>query len=134
MRWDHVIPAVTKAAVEDPTLSSIFGSSIRKTSDMPEWKVPLLSYMMTSDTASELWEPVVVQWTILSGSLSQIALAERALRDLFDHDFPRFIEGVYMWTTFIEGGDLQGPAREGFYGRVVSFRYTPVRESLTKGR
>jgi hypothetical protein len=133
MRWDAVIQAVAARAAGDPILASIYGTTIRKMG-VHTFAVPSLEYMLVSRGVTELWEPHIIQFSQWAHSLSDVATSDRRLGQLFDHENMQVIEGVTMWSSFEDGGDLVGPAREGVYGTAARYRFTPVRERLLSGR
>jgi hypothetical protein len=133
MRWHDVIWAISRAAAEDPILQGLYGEAIRM-SGTQEHEVPSLEYQVISDTASELWEPVTVQWDQWTDSLNDLVISEAALRSLFDHAVPVTLEDVVMWAEFTDGAQLSVPDRAGFYGRAARFRFTPLRDCLRGGR
>lgn len=134
MRWAAVIEAITAAAKADPGLVTIYGAAIRMNAGAQDYEVPGLEYQIIADSATELWEPVIIQWDQFTYGLDDLAASERALRKLFDHAFPVTMFGVYMWSEFEEGAELQSPNRENVFGRAVRFRYTPIRADLRPGR
>lgn len=140
MRWDDVLASAMTAASSDATLLSVVdGNADRiRLSGERQYEVPSIEGTLLSDDASELWEPVDMQWDIFATSLADLVAAERALRDLFDRRGPVTIEGTYMWAEFLPGGGpLEGPGmndENDVFAKGVRFRFTPVRERLTKGR
>lgn len=134
MRWDDVAKAVAAAAATDPTLVAIYGDAVRMGAAAQDHMVPSLEYMIVTDSGSELWEPVVIQWDQWTRDLPDLIASERALRKLFEQDSPVTIGGVYMWAMFTDGADLNSPDRAGYFGRAVRFRFTPIREDLRAGR
>jgi len=134
MRWAAVIEAISKVAAADPALVAIYGTAIRMNAGAQDYQMPGLEYQIIADTANELWEPMIVQWDQFTESLADLVDSERALRELFDHAFPVTIEGVFMFSEFSEGAELQSPSRENVFGRAVRFRYTPIRGDLRPGR
>jgi len=134
MRWDHVAQAIAAEAAADPTLAGIYGGAVRMNAGAQDFMVPGLEYHIVADSASELWEPVIVQWDQWCTTLADVVASERALRKLFDQDLPVTIQGVWMWAEFTDGADLTVPDRSGFYGRAARFRFTPLRDALRWGR
>lgn len=134
MRWAAVIKAIAAEAAADPTLAGIYGTAIRMNAGAQNYLVPGLEYWMVTDTATELWEPQIVQWDQWTETLDDLIESERALRKLFDHDNMVTIGDVTMWAVFEEGADLQSPNRENYFGRAARFRFTPIRGDLRPGR
>jgi len=139
MRWDDVFRAFARAAKADETLVGIHGAdAIKVASGWTEQVVPGLQYHVISDQGNlELWEPCIVQADQWCETVSELALGERALRRLFDHDGPVTIEGVYCYSYFTDGAELGaalGPDRNNYFGRATRFRIVPIRESLQRGR
>lgn len=139
MRWDAVLRANIAAADGDPMLSSIYGAEIRLAGDVAPTK-PALGLRLITDSVNELWEPALFQWEQWTLDDSDLVLSERALRDLFVHDVPVTIEGVYMWSQFEEGAELGtltglGPDQQtNLFGRALRIRQIPIREALRAGR
>jgi hypothetical protein len=135
MRWDEVAVAIAAEAVADPTLAAIYGADVRMGALAQDHHVPSLEYQIIGDTATELWEPTLIQWDQWTNTFDELVRSERALRKLFDKDHMVEIGGVTMWTVFTDGASLvDSPDRAGFYGRAVTFRMTPVRDDLRWGR
>lgn len=129
MRWDDIVVAIPSVAAADPVLASIYGEQIRA-AGTAAWQVPSLEYQLIIDTLQpEIWVPHLVQWDQWVQTHAQLVASERALRNLFDQNFPVWLGGVYMWTVFTEGADLvDNPDRWNFRGRTIRFRYTPIME------
>ena len=135
MRWYAVARAIAAAAAADTVLAAIYGEAIRMSAMAQDHIVPSLEYQIVTDTADELWEPVIIQWDQWLADFQDLVDSERALRKLFDQDLPVEIGGVYMWSVFTEGAELvDAPDRAAFYGRALRFRYSPIREDLRCGR
>ena len=133
MRWDDVLRAMAVALSGDTTLAGIFGTSIRKAGTQ-EWAVPSLEWTLISTGGlTELWHPHVVQFDLFTESMADLASAERALWGLFQDENPQFVEGVYMWTTFLDSFDLAGPSREAYYSRGLRFQFQPYRQRMLRG-
>lgn len=133
MRWDDVLEAVFDQMNADATLLSIYGTAIRM-GGVHEFTIPSLEFFVVSNTQNELWEPITVQMSQFTKSMTALANSDRRLRQLFDHDNMVTIQGVTMWSRWEDGGDLVGPSRQGFYGMAARFRFTPIREHLLLGR
>lgn len=137
MRWDDVLEAVMTAAETDATLVGIFGETYIRLSGTREYRVPSLEATVLSDDVAEVFEPTDLQWDIFAPSVQDLVDAERALRDLFDHERQVTIEGVRMWSFYLEGATLDGPTMDDatdVFAKAIRFRFAPVRERLTKGR
>ena len=87
MRWHDVLWAISREAQAHPLLAEIYGAAIRM-SGTQEHAVPSLEYFIVADSASELWEPCIIQWDQWTTSLEDLVLSEAALRSLFDHALP----------------------------------------------
>lgn len=131
MMWDRVIEAARAAIQADPNLSQIFGEAVRMAaaSATPfNPKTPVLEYSLIGNTETEIWEPSIIQFDIWTPDVDRMIAAERALRRLFTPALPRAYGAVYMWTEYIDGAVLATPDRNGFYGRGLRFRFSPLRE------
>jgi hypothetical protein len=137
MRWDDVIQAIYTEASADPALVAIHGNGIQA-AGMTDHIVPGLSYRLITDTETELWEPMIVQWDHWTHTVAELVASERALRDLFDQDVEVTIQGVYMLSFYTEGSELGqaefGPDRTNYFGRATRFAHHPIRESRRAGR
>lgn len=133
MRWDAVTQAVAARAAGDTVLQDVYGDAIRA-NGMSDFTVPSLEYQLVADTLGELWHPHTLQWDQWVPNRTELERSERALVRLFDHETPQLIEGVFMWSFYLDGADLTGPAREGYHGRAIRFRFDPIRARLLAGR
>jgi hypothetical protein len=136
MMWDRVIEAAKAAIQADANLSAIFGDAVRRAapSTTPfEPKVPILEYTIVTDTENELWAPTIIQFDVWSPDVDRLLAAERGLRRLFTPALPRRYGEVFMWTEFVDGAVLATPDRNGFHGRGLRFRFSPLRERYNPG-
>lgn len=136
MRWDAVSAAVFAALQGSTVLDGVYGTAIRK-AGVRKYEVPSLEYSMLSDSVSEIWAPHVFQFDQFCPSMEDLVASERELRRLFDFETPQWIEGVYMFAFYDEGGELEGPDRESatdVFARAARFRFVPIRERLLEGR
>lgn len=121
-----VVGAVANAATLHPTLSGIYGKTIRSTG-FNDHVVPCLEYTLISNVPGvEIWEPIVIQWDQFVKTNIELYNSEQALMMLFSHQNPVLLNGVYMWSMFVEGAQLAAPMTHGYYGRALRFRFTPV--------
>jgi hypothetical protein len=134
MRWGDVVQAIAAAAAQNAVLASIYGETVRLAAPAQEHVVPALEYRIITDSESELWAPVLIQWDQWTETLDQLIASETALRKLFHQDLPVVIQGVWMWSEYTDGAELATPERAGFYGRAARFRHTPIRQALREGR
>jgi hypothetical protein len=138
MRWDDVLEAITNVVTADATLVGIFGTSMRAEVNWTEQAVPGVGYRIAADSSTELWEPCVVEMNAWTDTFEDLAAAERRLRALFDHAVHTKlggVDGLYCYSQFTDGtpGDTTaGPDRSDFYGRVLRFRISPIREALQR--
>lgn len=131
MRWPDVILAITTAAAADETLAGIYGEAIRQKGNH-KLKIPSLEYMLISDTESEVFEPIVVQWDQFSLNTEDLIAGEGALRALFDHELGVVIGGITLLCQFTDGAILETPSGDNYYARAVRFEFEPVRSSLER--
>lgn len=133
MRWDVVLQKVGDAAAGDPLLAGIFGAAIRL-AGTSAFTVPALELQLVADSVTELWAPCIVQWDLFTKDrqtatgLEDLRAAERRLRQLFHLDVPATFGGLGMFSQYEDGTMIATPDRDGYYGRAVRFRYTPLRE------
>lgn len=133
MRWDHVLDSLQQLLPNTPELIAIYGSNIRQSGEVEYVKPNLLELTVTSDTmAEEIWNPIVIQFDQFCKTIEQLRDSERTLRNMLHHDVPISIFGVFMWSEFLEGFELETPARDGYFGRGLRFRFTPIREEYLR--
>lgn len=138
MMWDRVLEAIRQAIVDDANLRSIYGDAVRMaaTSATPfNPSAPLLEYTVLTDTEVEQWAPCLIQFDLWSPDVDRLLAGERALRRLFTPTMPTRYgeEEVYMWSEFVDGAVLATPDRNGFFGRGLRFRFSPLREQYNPG-
>lgn len=131
MMWDHVIEALRATILADPILSAIYADRVRMatpsgTPFVP--KVPILEYLLVGDVENELWAPTIIQFDQWAMKVDDIVASERRLRRLFHVTLPRKFGPVFMWGEYNGGEVLATPDRNGFDGRAIRFRFTPLRE------
>lgn len=136
MMWDRVIEAIRAAILADPVLSQIFGDAVRMATTSAEPfnpPAPLLEYTVLTDTEVEQWAPCLIQFDVWSPDVERMLAGERALRRLFTPTMPTSYGEVYMWSEYIDGAVLATPDRNGFNGRGLRFRFSPLREQYNPG-
>lgn len=136
MIWDRAIEAIRAAILADANLTQIFGDAVRMAaaSDIPfEPKVPLLEYSVLTDTESEQWAPMIVQFDVWAPDVDRLLAGERALRRLFVPVLPRSYAGLFMLSEYVDGEVLATPDRNGFHGRGLRFKFSPLLERNNPG-
>lgn len=130
MMWDRVIERLLVIIAEDGILSSEFGDRIRMAGSgaAPSPRDSLLEYTHIADSEGELWAPCVFQFDIWAPQMARVTVAERRLRQLFNPPLPTDYGGVMMFAQYVDGTMLASPDRNGFSGRGIRFRFTPLRE------
>ena len=84
---------------------------------------------LVADGENEQWAPCTLQWNLWTADLASNVAAERALRRLFTADLPVNLGTVYTVSSeYVDGDVLATPDRDGYFGRAVRFRHTPLRE------
>ncbi len=126
MKWDQVIRVATAAVLADPVLAGIYGQNVVYLGTARH-AVPLLEVMLIADSETELWAPCTLQWDQWCETMDALRASERRLRLLFHQDLPISLGGVGMWVQYVDGAELVSPDRDGFFGRAIRFRYTPLR-------
>ena len=99
MRWDAVGRAIAAEAAADPVLAGIYGPWVRMNAGAQDFHVPGLEWSLVTDSASELWEPCIIQWDQWVDDFDDLVISERALRRLFDHALDVEIGGVYTVSS-----------------------------------
>lgn len=131
MMWDRVIEALRTVILADAVLAPIYGDRVRMAaaSDTPfEPKVPILEYSLIGDVEREQWAPTIIQFDQWAPDDETAVASERRLRRLFNPELPTSYDGLFMWAQYVDGTILATPDRNGFVGRAVRFRFTPLRE------
>lgn len=131
MMWDRVIEALLAELESDTTIVELFADRIRMTGTgaAPNPKNSLLEYMLIADSERETEAPCVIQFDAWAPTMDLVARAERRLRQMFNPALPMDLEGVGMtWGQYVDGTTLASPDRDGFSGRGLRFRFTPLRE------
>lgn len=128
MIWDDLLERIVTIVNADAVLLEVFGSSMRM-AGTAEHAVPSLEWTMITDSEGELWSPHVIQFDQWSLDLEEVIRSERRLRALFHQDLPVRLGGdLLSWAQYVDGEVLATPDRNGFAGRAVRFRFTPLRE------
>lgn len=131
MMWDRVLSALLVTLLADDKIAELFGDRVRMTGSgaAPNPKDSLLEYMLIGDTERETDAPCVIQFDVWAPKMDDTAAGERRLRQLFNRDLPTSFGGESpMWAQYLDGSVLASPDRDGFSGRGVRFRFTPLRE------
>lgn len=127
MQWDNILARVKTALEGDARLVEIFGDAFRLAGS-GEHTVPLCEWSLIANTERELWEPCTIQIDLWAPSFDLVADAERVVRRLFHQQLPVDLDGIQCFSQFLDGDTLASPDRDGYSGRAVRFRITPLRE------
>ncbi len=131
MMWDRVIEACRTVILEDGILAGIYADRVRMatSSGTPfNPKTPVLEYSVIGDVERDQWAPVILQFDQWSPDVETAVASERRLRRIFNPELPQEFAGLFMWAQYVDGTILATPDRNGFVGRAVRFRFTPLRE------
>lgn len=130
MMWDRVIVSILATLEADDTITEIFAERIRMTGsgETPSPKASLLEYMLIADSERETDAPCVIQFDVWAPKMDVTARAERRIRQLFNRQLPTDFGDGPMWAQYLDGTVLASPDRDGFSGRGIRFRFTPLRE------
>lgn len=131
MMWDRVIEACRAVILADAALVAIYADRVRMatpsgTPFVPE--VPILEYSVIGDVERDQWAPTIIQFDQWAPDIDQAVASERRLRRIFNPELPQEFAGLFMWAQYVDGTILATPDRNGFSGRAVRFRFTPLRE------
>ena len=126
-KWAQVLEEVGIVVAGDPTLSAIYGTSIRFEGSGVN-AIPLLTYGVVVDTEDELWNPIVVQFDQWVADFEDLVSSEIQLRRLFNAPVPMALGDLTIWAEYLDGGALSIPDRDGYFGRAARFRLTPLRD------
>lgn len=132
MNWDRVIEACSTVILADPILSSIYGTRVRMATPSAEVfdpPAPLLEYSVIGDAErGDQWAPTIIQFDQWAREVEVAIASERRLRRLFNPELPATYAGLFMFAQYVDGTILATPDRNGFVGRAVRFRFTPLRD------
>src|SRR5690349_3733284 len=128
MMWDQILQRVAATCEANPTLAGLYGMHMRHATEGGQVHVPSLDWMVVADSETELWAPCLVQFDQWTRSMSDLAASERVLRHLFHRDVPGDFAGIQCFFQYEDGSLLASPERNGFCGRAIRFRLTPLRE------
>lgn len=131
MMWDRIIEALRTVILADAVLAPIYGDRVRMASAsatpfVPD--VPILEYSVIGDVERDQWAPTIIQFDQWAPDVEVAVESERRLRRIFNPELPQHFAGLYMWAQYVDGTVLATPDRNGFAGRAVRFRFTPLRE------
>lgn len=134
MMWDRVIEAIRATLLADARIVELFDDRIRMTGTgaAPSPKASMLEYMLIADTERETDAPCVIQFDVWAPKMDETAAGERRLRQLFNRQLPEDFGAGQMWAQYLDGSVLASPDRDGFSGRGVRFRFTPLRERYAR--
>lgn len=131
MMWDRIIEAIRETILADATLRAIYDDRVRMATSsgtpfVP--KTPILEYSVIGDVERDQWSPTIIQFDQWAPDVESAIDSERRLRRLFNPELPTSYAGLFMWAQYVDGTILATPDRNGFVGRAVRFRFTPLRE------
>lgn len=126
INWDDVLAGFLAELAAAPELTAIYGDEIRLAGSA-EHVVPLLEATMIADGESELWAPITVQVDLWNKSLTDVRAAENYIRGRYHSQVPIPIGGIPCWAQYSDGTLLAEPGRDGYFGRALRFRFTPLR-------
>jgi len=134
MMWDRVIARLLEVLLADAKIDELFGDRIRMTGsgESPTPRDSLLEFMLIADTEREIDAPCVIQFDVWAPTMDATAAGERRLRQLFNRELPVDYGEGPMWAQYVDGSTLASPNRDGFSGRGVRFRFTPLRERYAR--
>lgn len=131
MMWDRIIEACRATILADAELSAIYGDRVRMATPSGEVfdpPAPLLEYSVIGDVERDQWAPTIIQFDQWARDVEVAVASERRLRRIFNPELPTSFAGLFMWAQYVDGTILATPDRNGFVGRAVRFRFTPLRE------
>lgn len=127
MKWDAAISALIGLLEADTELIGILGGPhIYRLQEVREPRFPSVTYTIVTSVLTETMEPVITQWDIFAGSMSQLVAIERRLRRLLHWVGWRDVGGMMLSSTYEESRDHPPPA-PGRWHRSLDFRHQPVR-------
>ena len=127
MKWDAAIAALIARLEADTELMQLLGGPhIYRSREVREPRIPSVTYTIVTSVLTETMEPVITQWDIFAGSMSQLVAIERRLRRLLHWVGWRDVGGVRLSSVYEESRDHPPPA-PGRWHRSLDFRHQPVR-------
>jgi hypothetical protein len=127
MMWDEVMSRIATEIENDATMTRIFQGHFRH-AGTSEMQIPGIEYTLLSDTETELWAPMLVQFDLWTAKAADCRAGERKLRGMFQQNRTIELDGVTMFSEYSDASDLMTPDRSGFVGRGVRFTFTPLRQ------
>ena len=128
MKWDATIAALIARLEADTELITLLGGPhIYRRDEVREPHFPSVTYTIVTSVLTETMEPVITQWDIFAGSMSQLVAIERRLRRLLHWVGWRDVGGVMLSSVYEESRDHPPPA-PGRWHRSLDFRHQPVRD------
>jgi hypothetical protein len=125
--WDRVVKAMLDAVAADERLAAIYGERVRAAADGKKIEPPLLEWVLIGDGVGEQWSPVTIQLDQWVKTADELRASEARLHHLFSRDMTASYGGLTMFAGYAGGDTLALPNRDGYYGRAVRFRLTPLR-------
>ena len=127
MKWDAVLVALTDVVTQDTALVAVYGDAMRM-AGTDTHRVPVLEWFLVADGEDELWDNITVQLDQWTATAADLWASERRLRQLFHQELPASMGGMSMWMQYQDGAALTVPDRDGYFGRAIRFKFTPLRE------
>lgn len=127
MNWDLVwTDGIVPAIEADPDVQDVLGGAIYL-DGVREIEVPSMTALYITDTEEETFAPVDWQFDIYTAALDDALRVERALRRLFHRSTQYWLGPFFLFSEFVDGRELNGPAEDPFYRRSIDFQFRPVR-------
>lgn len=127
MHWDAIERAVNATCKADAALLAIFASAMRL-SGSGDHAVPMLEWLVIADAQEEQWAPCTVQFDLWHFDRATLVAAERRIRRLFVPELQFQMAGVTCLSEYLDGETLASPDRDGYFGRAIRIRFTPLRD------
>jgi len=131
MRWADVIPAACTALEADTALMAALGAGalIEATTARRLVRAPSVSWFLVADPEGELWEPVLVQWDLVTASWAAMATIEARVRAVLHHDTPTVLGGVTMWSQVVDARTvpIETEKDPNLVHRQLDVRFTALR-------
>ena len=128
MRWRDVIKRVRTLLNSDEQFTGAMGGKhIYRNGDMTEVRIPGLFWTIVADVEGENTVTVRVQFDLWHNDWDAYIIAEtriRALLDPQDADMPLDLDGLKMFSSLVDSGDMDDH-EPGVIHRVLDFVFTP---------
>ncbi len=133
MRWPAIIREV-KAAIEmdEDGVRVLNDGEAAYLEGSRRYEVPSLDILNVNRGKEELTEPLLLQFTGHGATLQDVIDIGTMLERLFDFDTWRDVGEIYMHTTRIDDGPLEGPDKHGRFHQSWDYMFDAPRSKYVR--